>query len=251
MHALPAAVPDSWFIALGFCAQLIDGCLGMGYGICASAVLGALGLPPAVTSATVHAAEAVTAGVSSASHAWFRNIDRRIFLSLLIPGVLGAVAGASLLARVPAHFVRPFVWAYLLATSLVVLSRVILGRTPLSGRVRGPVLGAVAGFLDAVGGGGWGTIVTSTLVARGVPPRYAVGTANAVVFFVALTTSITLWLNIGTPRQDIVLSLLIGGAAAAPLAAWLTRHVPPRAATAAVGVIVFVLGATGLFVTLG
>ena len=149
------------------------------------------------------AAEMVTAGVSSASHAWFRNIDRRIFFSLLLPGVLGGMLGATLLAHVPAHI-----------------------------------------------GGGWGTIVTSTMIARGVTPRYAIGTSNAVVFFVALTTSVTLWLQLGRMRYDMVLALLIGGAAAAPIAAWVTSRVPQRAATAAVGVIVFVLGAAGLFVTL-
>src|SRR5438552_136976 len=228
--AVSPAVP--WLVAVGFFAQLVDGCVGMGYGISASSILATLGVPPAITSATVHAAETVTAGVSSASHAWFRNIDRRIFFSLLLPGVLGGMLGATLLAHVPAHTVRPFVWTYLRAG------------------VQGPALGAVAGFLDAIGGGGWGTIVTSTMIARGVTPRYAIGTSNAVVFFVALTTSVTLWLQLGRMRYDMVLALLIGGAAAAPIAAWVTSRVPQRAATAAVGVIVFVLGAAGLFVTL-
>ena len=247
-----AVSPDvPWLVAVGFLAQLVDGCVGMGYGISASSILATLGVPPAITSATVHAAETVTAGVSSASHAWFRNIDRRIFFSLLLPGVLGGMLGATLLAHVPAHTVRPFVWAYLLTTSLVVLARVILKRSPLRAGVQGPALGAVAGFLDAIGGGGWGTIVTSTMIARGVTPRYAIGTSNAVVFFVALTTSVTLWLQLGRMRYDMVPALLIGGAAAAPIAAWVTSRVPQRAATAAVGVIVFVLGAAGLFVTLG
>ena len=240
----------AWLVAVGFIAQMVDGCVGMGYGISASSILATLGVPPAITSATVHAAEAVTAGVSSASHAWFRNIDRRIFFSLLVPGVIGGILGATLLAHVSAHTVRPFVWAYLLATSLVVLGRVILKRSPLRLGAQGPALGAIAGFLDAIGGGGWGTIVTSTMVARGVTPRYAIGTSNAVVFFVALATGLTLWLQLGKMRYDMVLALLIGGAAAAPIAAWLTSRVPQRAATAAVGLVVFVLGATGLFTTL-
>ncbi|TLY78943.1 MAG: sulfite exporter TauE/SafE family protein, partial [Gammaproteobacteria bacterium] len=104
---------------------------------------------PAITSATVHAAETVTAGVSSASHAWFRNIDRRIFFSLLLPGVLGGMLGATLLAHVPAHTVRPFVWAYLLATSLVVLARVILKRSPL--RAATTAVGVIVFVLGAAG----------------------------------------------------------------------------------------------------
>jgi len=239
-----------WLIAVGFLAQLIDGSVGMGYGICSSTILATLGIPPAVTSSTVHAAEVVTSGVSSVSHAWFRNIDRGIFFSLLIPGVIGGIVGASVLAHVPTRIVQPFVWAYLLVTSLVVLFRVILLRTPITVKAQGPGLGAVAGFLDAIGGGGWGTIVTSTMIARGVMPRYAIGTANAVVFFVALATSIALWFQLGQTRYDLVLALLIGGAAAAPLAAWVTCHVPRRAAAIAVGVFLFALGVTGLFDTL-
>lgn len=246
--ALAPEIP--WLVGVGFIAQLIDGCVGMGYGISASSILATIGVPPAVTSATVHAAEAVTAGVSSASHAWFRNIDRRILFSLVVPGVIGGVLGANLLARVPAHTVRPFVWAYLLATSLVVLSRVFLRREKLLGGPQGPALGAVAGFLDAIGGGGWGTIVTSTMVARGVPPRYAIGTANAAVFFVSIGTCLTLWVHLGTMRYDMVIALLIGGAVAAPIAAYITRHVPQRAAAAVVGLVVFVLGVSGLYATL-
>jgi uncharacterized protein len=239
-----------WLIGIGFVAQLIDGMVGMGYGICCSAILATLGVPPATTSMTVHAAEVVTYGVSSVSHAWFRNIDRKIFFSLLLPGVMGGIVGASVLAHVPTAAVRPFVWGYLLVTSLVVLSRVILKRTPLSVQAQGPTLGAAAGFLDAVGGGGWGTIVTSTMIARGVPPRYAIGTSNAVDFFVALATSVALWFQIGQMRYDMVVALLIGGASAAPVAAWVTRHVPQRAAATAVGLVVFILGAAGLFRTL-
>lgn len=239
-----------WLIAIGFVAQMIDGCIGMGYGIFSSTILATLGLPPAITSATVHSAEFVTAGVSGVSHAWFQNIEREIFLSLLVPGVLGGAVGATVLAHVPVDVVRPFVWFYLLITSLVVLSRVILNRKPIQLKAQWPALGAIAGFLDAVAGGGWGTLVTSTLMARGVPSRYAIGTANAVVFFVALTVSITLWAQLRQVYFDIVLALLLGGAAAAPLAAYVTRHVPHRAASVAVGLIVFFLGVNGLFRTL-
>src|SRR5256714_12834693 len=166
-------------VAVGFIAQLIDGCVGMGYGISASSILATLGVPPAITSATVHAAETVTAGVASASHARFRNIDRRIFFSLLLPGVLGGMLGATLLAHVPAHTVRPFVWAYLLATSLLVLARVILKRSPLRVGAQGPALGAVAGILDAIGGGGLGSVLTPAILARAVTPRLAVAPAHS------------------------------------------------------------------------
>ena len=237
-----------WLVAAGFAAQLVNGSVGMGYGLVTSSCLAALGFPPAITSAAVHGALVATTGVSSASHAWFRNLDRKVFFSLLVPGVIGGVVGASILAHLPTHIIQPFVWGYLLITSLFVLGRVILHRRPVA--LHGRVLGAVAGFLDAVGGGGWGTITTSTLIARGMPPRFAIGTANAVEFFVTLAISVTLWFQIGPVRYDVVLALLIGGAAAAPLSAWLTSHTPARAAATAVGLLVFLLGAAGLFATL-
>jgi uncharacterized membrane protein YfcA len=236
--------------AVGFIAQVIDGALGMGYGITASAFLVSLGLPPAVTSATIHTVEIATTGVSSLSHAWFRNLNRGIFFSLLLPGVIGGVLGATLLARTPADLIRPFVWAYLLLTSVFVLARVLLNRKPLTVGKPGPALGGVAGFLDAVGGGGWGTITTSTMIARGIPPRYAIGTANAAEFFVTVAISATLWLHLETLRWDLIVALLLGGAVAAPLAAWITKHIPQRAAATAVGLVVFALGATGLVTSL-
>lgn len=239
-----------WLIAVGFAAQLINGSVGMGYGLVASGCLAALGVSPALTSAAVHAALIATTGVSSASHAWFGNLDRKVFFSLLLPGVLGGVIGASVLAHVPTQVIQPFVWGYLLITSLFVLGRVILHRRPLAVGAPGRSLGAVAGFLDAVGGGGWGTITTTTLIARGVAPRFAIGTANAVEFFVTLAISVALWFQVGRVRYDMVVALLIGGASAAPVAAWVTRHVPARAAATAVGLVVFALGAAGLFVTL-
>ena len=117
-----------------------------------SGCLAALGFPPALTSAAVHGALVATTGVSSVSHAWFRNLDRRVFFSCSSPGVIGGVVGASILAHVPTRIIQPFVWGYLLITSLFVLGRVILHRKPLASVHRGRVLGAVAGFLDAIGG---------------------------------------------------------------------------------------------------
>lgn len=241
-------IPEfGWLVAVGFFAQLVDGAIGMGYGLTASTFLATLGIPPAAASATVHAAEIATTGISSASHAWFRNIDRRIFFSLLLPGVIGGILGATLLSRVPAEIIRPFVWAYLLLTAVFVLGRVILNRRPVIVAAPGPALGGVAGCLDAIGGGGWGTITTSTMIARGVPPRFAIGTANSVEFFVTLAISATFWLHFETLQYQYIVALLLGGVAAAPLAAWVTKHVPQRAAATAVGLVVFTLGATGLF----
>ncbi|WP_183423512.1 sulfite exporter TauE/SafE family protein [Luteibacter sp. Sphag1AF] len=226
------------FAGVGLLAQLVDGALGMAYGLVSNAVLLSLGLPPAVASATVHTAEVFTTGVSGGSHAFFGNVDWKIFRRLAIPGVVGGVIGAWFLASVPGEALKPFVYAYLLVLGIVVLLRAV-GRNVSHHRVRHKgVLGFVAGLLDAIGGGGWGPIATSTLLARGGAVRTTIGSVNAAEFVVTLAISLTLIFHLGIQHWQIVAGLLTGGVIAAPLAAWLVKSLPPRAVMAAVGTLV-------------
>jgi uncharacterized protein len=226
------------FVGVGLLAQLVDGALGMAYGVVSNAVLLALGLPPAVASATVHTAEIFTTGVSGGAHALFGNVDWKSFRRLAIPGVIGGVIGAWFLASVPGDAIKPFVYAYLLILGVVVLVRAA-GRVVSHHRVRHKgILGFVAGLLDAIGGGGWGPIATSTLLARGGAVRHTIGTVNAAEFVVTLAISTTLIAHMGVQHWPIVLGLLTGGVIAAPLAAWLVRHLPPRYVMVAVGCLI-------------
>ncbi|WP_426286512.1 sulfite exporter TauE/SafE family protein [Luteibacter sp. E-22] len=226
------------FVGVGLLAQLVDGALGMAYGVVSNAVLLALGLPPAVASATVHTAEIFTTGVSGGAHALFGNVDWKSFRRLAIPGVIGGVIGAWFLASVPGDTIKPFVYAYLLILGVVVLVRAA-GKVVSHHRVRHKgILGFVAGLLDAIGGGGWGPIATSTLLARGGAVRHTIGTVNAAEFVVTLAISTTLIAHMGVQHWPIVLGLLTGGVIAAPLAAWLVRHLPPRYVMVAVGCLI-------------
>lgn len=226
------------FVGVGLLAQLVDGALGMAYGVVSNAVLLALGLPPAVASATVHTAEIFTTGVSGGAHALFGNVDWKSFRRLVIPGVIGGVVGAWFLASVPGDTIKPFVYAYLLILGVVVLVRAA-GKVVSHHRLRHKgILGFVAGLLDAIGGGGWGPITTSTLLARGGAVRHTIGTVNAAEFVVTLAISSTLIAHMGIQHWPIVLGLLTGGVIAAPLAAWLVRHLPPRYVMIAVGCLI-------------
>ncbi|MDQ0011007.1 putative membrane protein YfcA [Luteibacter jiangsuensis] len=226
------------FVGVGLLAQLVDGALGMAYGVVSNAVLLALGLPPAVASATVHTAEIFTTGVSGGAHALFGNVDWKSFRRLAIPGVIGGVIGAWFLASVPGDAIKPFVYAYLLILGVVVLVRAA-GKVVSHHRVRHKgILGFVAGLLDAIGGGGWGPITTSTLLARGGAVRHTIGTVNAAEFVVTVAISTTLIAHMGIQHWPIVLGLLTGGVIAAPLAAWLVRHLPPRYVMIAVGCLI-------------
>jgi uncharacterized membrane protein YfcA len=227
-----------WFILIGLGAQLVDGALGMAFGLVSSSILLGMGLPPAAVSASVHTAEVFTTGVSGASHAYFRNIDKRLFWRLTLSGALGGVIGAYVLTRLPGEAIRPFVYLYLLLLSILILLRSFGRFMPKKQIQRVPVLGFFAGLLDASGGGGWGPLATSTLLAGGGKARTTIGTVNAAEFVITLAVSLTFFLTIGLQHLEIVLGLLIGGVLAAPLAAYLVRHVPERVVLTVVGVLV-------------
>ncbi|MCL6712248.1 sulfite exporter TauE/SafE family protein [Pseudoxanthomonas sp. z9] len=241
-----------WFILIGLGAQLVDGALGMAFGLVSSSILLGMGLPPAAVSASVHTAEVFTTGVSGASHAYFRNIDKRLFWRLTVSGAVGGVIGAYVLTRLPGEAIRPFVYLYLLLLSILILLRSFGRFMPKKQIQRVPVLGFFAGLLDASGGGGWGPLATSTLLAGGGKARTTIGTVNAAEFVITLAVSLTFFLTIGLQHLEIVLGLLIGGVLAAPLAAYLVRHVPERVVLTVVGVLVlcislYHIGAAWLF----
>jgi uncharacterized membrane protein YfcA len=217
-----------WFVLAGFCAQMVDGALSMAYGVTASSILAVFGVPPAVTSATVHAAETFTTGFSLLSHRYFGNIDWRLFRRLLVPGVAGAVAGAYVLSSFPGDTLRPFVSGYLLLMGVVIIVKAFRTFPPIAVTRHLTPLGFGGAFVDAVGGGGWGPIVASTLIARGNAARTAVGSVCASEFFVTLAASITFLMTIGLSHWPVIAGLALGGAIAAPFGAWACRHLPAR-----------------------
>lgn len=241
------------FLFVGFGAQLIDGALGMGYGIISSVVLLASGVPPAHTSAAVHSAKLFTTAASGTSHLLHGNVDRRLFWLLALAGIVGGVAGALILTQVPGKLIRPYVFGYLLIMGLLILWRCLREgqeRHVLPGRFVAP-LGGVGGFLDAVGGGGWGPVVTSSLIGAGAQPRRVVGTVNAAEFVVtcavvtafATTLLSGLWSE-GKGLLDHLLpigGLVIGGLPSAAIAGFLVKRAPRKAMTFAVAILVIAL----------
>lgn len=235
------------YVLIGFAAQLIDGALGMAYGVTASSLLLGFGVPPVVSSATVHAAECFTTGASAISHHAFGNIDRKLFRRLLLPGMLGAGIGAYLLTTIDGNALKPWIAGYLLLMGVVILFKAFRELVPREVTSHVSTVGFVGALLDAMGGGGWGPIVATNLIARGHELRLTVGSVNAVEFFVTLTASIVFLMTIGTGHLDIVLGLALGGVVAAPLGAWLIRFVRPRVLMPFVGVLVICLSARTLY----
>nr|WP_199662416.1 sulfite exporter TauE/SafE family protein [Sphingomonas edaphi] len=240
------------FILIGFAAQMVDGALGMAFGQISSTLLVSFGVPPAAASAGVHTAETFTTAVSGISHVAHRNVDWGLFFRIVIPGVIGGVAGAYVLTRISADAARPLVLSYLTALGLYLFYRGIMHRhSERQPKVVAP-LGLVGGFLDASGGGGWGAIVTSNLLVQGSNPRKTIGTVNTAEFFLTVTISATFIATIGWEAFTIAtVGLLIGGVMAAPFGGWIAKRVNPDLLLTFVGGLVTLTSGFALYRLLG
>ena len=229
-------------LAIGFFAQLVDGTLGMAYGILSNSALLAMGLPPAQASALVHTAEIFTTGASAASHIYQRNVDWRLVLRLGVTGALGAALGAWVLSNVDVSAARRYVYLYLLLMGLYILlrsMRIATRRQAPAGWT--PPVGFVAGFLDASGGGGWGPVLTSTLIGSGHAPRQTVGSVNTAEFFVTVASTTTFFIELGASPLQHLAPLVLGGVLAAPVGGFAVKHISARTLMIAVGTLIVAL----------
>ncbi|MEV0460437.1 sulfite exporter TauE/SafE family protein [Catellatospora methionotrophica] len=238
---------------VGFAAQLVDGSLGMAYGVTSSTLLLIAGISPAAASASVHLAEVGTTLASGISHWRFGNVDWRVVRNIALPGALGAFAGATVLSNLSTESAVPWTAGILLALGIYLLYRFSRPLRPtrpraLPRRFLAP-LGLFAGFIDATGGGGWGPVATPTLLASGsMEPRKVIGSVGTSEFLVAGAASVGFLLGLGSEGFVLptVAALLVGGVLAAPIAAWLVRHVPAQLLGAFVGGLIILVNTRSL-----
>ena len=248
-------VSSPFFIAMigGFVAQVIDGALGMAYGVSATTILTSLGLSQAATSASVHTSEIFTSGVSGWFHLRFGNVNKKLVKTLVIPGVIGAIVGAYILSSLSqySNYVKPVVAIYTFYLGVRIIMKVFARDSTNKPLRRIGALAATGGFLDSIGGGGWGPIVSSTLISRGRNPIYTIGSVNLAEFFVSFASAFTfsLFLDIQTYWQ-VILGLILGGVAAAPVGAILPKKLPVKKLFLLVGVIVIILSTRNFVVSI-
>ena len=240
-----------WFILAGFIAQLIDGALGMAYGVSCTSLLLWFGIPPKFASASVHTSEIFTTGVSGLSHIRFDNINKKLFFQIVVTGSIGAVIGAYFISDIfDGDLVKPFIAVYLFVLGVYLLYKAFKNGTDGTKKVKNPAFLAFAGgLLDAIGGGGWGPIVTSNLLRRGNSPRHTIGTVNTAEFFVTYFATAVFIFILEVQHLEIVLGLIIGGVIAAPLGAYIASRIDQKVLLILVGVLVIITSSWSIFVS--
>lgn len=231
------------FIVVGFIAQIINGSLGMSYGTLSIAMLLTMGLPPVIASTSVHISKAVTGYTSGLSHWKLGNVEKPLTLKLIASGIAGGVVGATILTWLPEGILSPMIAIYLLATGITICIRSFHKSQIKEKNYPVMTLGVIGGFVDAVGGGGWGPIITSTLLSRGYNVRRTIGSVSFAEAFVATAITVVLLFNISLESMNwqVVIGLMIGGIIASPLAALLCNKLPVKQLTFAVGSLVVLL----------
>lgn len=230
-------------VGIGLIAQTIDGALGMAYGLTSNSFLLSVGATPAAASGAVHVAEIFTTAASGASHIRFKNVDKALLIKILLPGIIGGVLGVFLITSINGQFLKPIVALYLLLMGIMILLKARKTNQEISSKKLKHIkkLALSGGFLDAVGGGGWGPIVTSSLLSQGNNPRKTIGTVNTAEFFVALVTGISFILLGAIEHWALVCGLIAGGLFAAPFAAFLTSRLNTRVLLTIVGLLIIAL----------
>lgn len=231
------------FIMAGFVAQLIDGALGMAYGVSATTFLLSFGVSPLAASASVHASEIFTSGVSGWMHLKFGNVNSKLFKNIVLPGVLGAILGAYLLYSFEEYLfiIKPIVAIYTLVLGILILRKVLRKTVKKKPVKKLGFLATAGGFLDAIGGGGWGPIVSSTLIAKGRHPMYTIGSVNLAEFFVSIASSATFVAFAGISHWQIIVGLVLGGSISAPIGVMLARRLPVKTMMIIVGIVVIIV----------
>jgi siroheme synthase-like protein len=234
-----------YFLGAGFVFAMIDGAIGMSYGVTSTTFSLSMGIPPASASMGVHLSEILSNGIAGWMHYRMGNINWKLFKMLLIPGIIGAVMGAYILSSLEHYstYTKPFVSLYTLILGIVIFRKALkTGQKRTSAKIkRIPLLGFGGGFIDAVGGGGWGSIVLSTLIAGGRHPRFSLGTVKLSRFFIALMSSITFISMLSGAHWEAVSGLVVGSALASPIAAKISNRISAKAIMITVAVIVILI----------
>lgn len=225
---------------VGIIAQTIDGAIGMAYGITATTFLLSQGVSPAIASSSIHISEIFTTGASGLSHWRLNNIDKKLFLNLVFPGIIGGLVGVLILTNIDGKILKPWISLYLLLMGLYIILKAFK-KNIFNGKINAKKITPLAftgGAVDAIGGGGWGPVVTTTLLSSGHEPKTTIGSVNSAEFFITTATGLSFAIFIGVSNPEIIFGLIAGGLLIAPFAAKITTKLPTKLLMFIVGILI-------------
>ncbi|HSZ24841.1 MAG TPA: sulfite exporter TauE/SafE family protein [Cytophagaceae bacterium] len=247
------------YVLIGFIAQIIDGALGMAYGASSMTMLTSYGISSSIANSCVKLSEVFTTSASGFSHWKLGNINKKLVKNLIIPGIIGAIFGAILIAYVDSiegfskKFVKPIISIYILLLGIYIIYKALRKKEKKKKTEKLSALAVFGGFMDAAGGGGWGPIVTSTLISRGRNPKYTIGSVNLSEFFIALTSAVIITVIIGLEEWKVgggiyvVLGLISGGIIAAPIGAMVASKIKAKPMMLTVGTLIIVVNLLNIY----
>jgi siroheme synthase-like protein len=236
-----------YFLIAGFVFAMIDGAIGMSYGVTSTTFSISMGIPPASASTAVHISEILSCGIAGWMHHRMGNINKKLFMLLVIPGIIGAVMGAYLLSSLEHYsmYTKPFISVYTLSLGILILSKAFnpfKRDKKLNNKITNiRTQGFFGGLIDAVGGGGWGSIVLSSLIAGGRNARTSLGTVKLSRFFISLLSSLTFIIMLNHTHWEAVGGLVLGSAIASPIAAKVSNKISAKTIMVSVGIIVIIV----------
>jgi uncharacterized membrane protein YfcA len=241
-----------WMLLIGFLAEIVAGSMGMGYGVICTTTLLFLNIPPHIVSASIHSAESFTTAAGSISHIKLKNVSKSLVKKLAIPAVIGAVIGALSLTYLGEYYskiTKTLIAFYTLYLGFQILSNAFRPKQnkSLKRKTNLTRLGAIGGFIDSFAGGGWGPLVTGTLIKNSFTPRFAVGSSTVAKFILTLTAAITFFFTLGIQHWNIIMGLLIGGIITAPFSAMLTSKLPVKKMFVIIGTLVIVMSSITIY----
>lgn len=241
-----------WMLLVGFLAEIVAGSMGMGYGVICTTTLLFIGIPPHAVSASIHSAESFTTAAGSISHIRLKNVSKSLVKKLAVPAVIGAVIGAVSLTYLGEYYskiTKTVISFYTLYLGIQILSNAFKEKQDkkLKRKTNLTRLGVIGGFIDSFAGGGWGPLVTGTLIRNSFTPRFAVGSSTVAKFVLTLTAAITFIFTLGIQHWNIILGLLIGGIVTAPFSAMLTAKLPVKSMFVVIGTLVIIMSSITIY----
>lgn len=241
-----------WMMLVGILAEIVAGSMGMGYGVICTTTLLFLGIPPHAVSASIHSAESFTTAAGSISHIRLKNVSKNLVKKLAVPAVFGAILGAVSLTYLGEYYskiTKTIISFYTLYLGIQILSNAFKNKQDkkLKRKTNLTRLGLAGGFIDSFAGGGWGPLVTGTLIKNSFTPRFAVGSSTVAKFILTLTAAITFIFTLGIQHWNIILGLLIGGIFTAPFSAMLTAKLPVKSMFIVIGLLVIIMSSITIY----